>query len=438
MKNFKKILVLMVLVLSSITWFASCSCSTNPQNPDNSGGGNSGGSSGGSSATYTISCSIDGTVGGTITSSTGSNSHRAGDSPEYLVTPYDGFAVMKIKVNNALFFTHEVSGLSTEPVVIPFSNISKNYEVVVTFYQITYTVETNISNSGYSSNLGGVIECSDSDGIYFHGDSTTYTIIPNEGFCVYEVKVDGEKFFEFNDDREEAVSADGIEVNINNILGNHTISVAFYELMEPEISEMVDGFYYKEGNTFLNPVVENVATAEILGEAEIFANGGAENIKLTPNKGFNLYKIAINGGTSFDAEEDYEDPSGKFVYFADGNIIQFAEFDESTEIEVFAVPDAVRIIIYKVEEDGTTNSTLVESTYYVGDTFNINSTLIESYDLYYSTSENAYQETSTWISASIDEGGIVLAGKMILKNEMLIGGQNAKVIRLCAKFKQNS
>lgn len=416
MKSFKKILCLIVCILGSITWFVSCSCSSST--PNSGGGGTTptpapeSGGGGTSVATYTIDYSIKNDIGGTVVSSTGANTHRAGDSCEYIVTPSPGFAVMTITINNATFYTHVVSGFSTSAVEIPFSSITKNYSIEVTFYQYSYFVSTTIDEAGYSCDEGTITE-KDSKESFSYGDNATYEVSPNEGFCINKIFVDSEEVFDYFDDIEKAQS--GVDIGIDNISSNHEIFVSFYRLFTPV--DICYSFYYPSGDTEADAVEDNKfdsSSVELVGNQSLVPIGREQAVKLNVADGFNFHKIVVGLGYE---NVEINNPSQnfmheKFVYKATDNTIEFSEFTNNTKVSIFAVPDAIKLLIatknggqFSIEN---ANPSGVVS--YVTDVFTLSSDVANSGKWYYATNSSF----ENWMEIVVEDSKILLEANMVI------------------------
>jgi len=109
-----------------------------------------------------------------------------------------------------------VDGVSVGAVTTyTFENVTSSHIIEAMFEPITYSITTSAGSGGSISPLGTVK--------IKYGDSKTFTIIPNSGYKISNVKVDGVSV--------GAVSS----YTFNNVTSDHTISVAF----EKEITETV-------------------------------------------------------------------------------------------------------------------------------------------------------------------------------------------------------
>ncbi|WP_070104775.1 stalk domain-containing protein [Caldisericum exile] len=152
--------------------------------------------------TYTITASAS--SGGSITPS-GSVVVNHGDSKTFTIQPNLGFKIKEVKVDGS-----SVGAVST----YTFTNITGNHTIEAVFEAIAFTITASSGTGGSITPSGSVV--------VNHGDSKTFTIQPNLGFKIKEVKVDGSSV--------GAVST----YTFTNITGNHTIEAVF-EKVEDKI-----------------------------------------------------------------------------------------------------------------------------------------------------------------------------------------------------------
>ena len=149
----------------------------------------------------TASAGIDGSV-----SPSGTVTLNYGDSKTFTITPNTGYIIKDVKVDGV-----SVGAVTT----YTFENVTSSHIIEAMFEPITYSITTSAGSGGSISPLGTVK--------IKYGDSKTFTIIPNSGYKISNVKVDGVSV--------GAVSS----YTFNNVTSDHTISVAF----EKEITETV-------------------------------------------------------------------------------------------------------------------------------------------------------------------------------------------------------
>ena len=152
---------------------------------------------------FTITASTG--TGGTISPS-GTISVNYGDSKTFTITPNPGYKIKDVKVDGA-----SVGSVST----YTFMNVEADHTIEVVFEPITCTI-TASAGSGGTISLSGTLTIS-------YGDSKTFTIVPNSGYKISDVKVDGAS--------QGALST----YTFTNVTTNHTISATF----EKEITQTV-------------------------------------------------------------------------------------------------------------------------------------------------------------------------------------------------------
>ena len=153
--------------------------------------------------TYTITVLIgtDGSI-----SPSGTMSVNSGDSQTFTITPNTGYKIRDVKVDGV-----SVGTVST----YTLTNITSDHTIEATFEPIIFTITSSAGTGGSISPSGTVL--------VNYGDSKTFTIIPNSGFKISDVKVDGSSV--------GAVSS----YTFSNITSNHTIEATF----EKEITQTV-------------------------------------------------------------------------------------------------------------------------------------------------------------------------------------------------------
>jgi len=145
--------------------------------------------------TYTITVTAG--SGGTISPS-GVVTVKSGDSVIFTITPNSGYAISDVKVDGK-----SVGAVST----YTFTNVTDNHTIEATF-------AINVYNITASAGSGGTIIPSGNISVNY-GDSKTFTITPDKGYKISDVKVDGKSV--------GAVST----YTFSNITDNHTIEATF-------------------------------------------------------------------------------------------------------------------------------------------------------------------------------------------------------------------
>jgi len=403
MKKFKKILTLVFLAVGCALMFCSCSCSNKtPENPDEGPVEPSTGTE--IPDTYLVEVSING-VGGSFSSSTGGDTHTENTSPVYTFTPDTGYAVHTILLDGATYYSYLVSE-NAGPIQVTIPNIDSNHSIEASFYQLDFFVKCTIIDSEPAIHDGGTITSNNQDASDWHkgGTSTEYTIKPKTGYCVYNLKVDGEDRFTYLENPSQATES--FTVDFGNINANHAIQVAFYQLCELSDS-LFTSFYTASGATEVtkeDKSLNSVNMALSSGE-EIFPCGTAQSIKLDVNKNFILtaFDITLDGESYTEnilASQNYS--CSDFSYNATTKEISFSKLTSKVHIKVYSRPKNVTLVVYNYDtKDKTTltNYTLY-STY---------SHAITNYHWYYTESE-AIDQTNTYATLSSGDGVLTTGG----------------------------
>ncbi|MGV8074505.1 MAG: PKD domain-containing protein [Syntrophobacteraceae bacterium] len=164
----------------------------------------------GVSGAHTISATFTaGSSTYTITASAGSNGSispapsatvNSGGNQTFTITPSPGYKVAGVTVDGAV--------LSNPVTSYTFSNVTANHSIAATFAINTYTITSSAgSNGGISPAPSATVN---------HGGNQTFNIIPNTGYRVAVVTVDG-----------TVLSNPVTSYTFSNVTANHSISATF-------------------------------------------------------------------------------------------------------------------------------------------------------------------------------------------------------------------
>ena len=145
--------------------------------------------------TYTITASAG--SGGSISPS-GANSVAYGGSQSFTITPGEGYEIQSVMVDG-----QNVGAVSS----YTFDNVQRDHNISAVFVKKTYTIIASAGTGG-SISPSGTIQVT-------HGESRSFSFIPDWGYKVKSVIVDGVD--------KGAVGG----YSFSYINGNHTISVTF-------------------------------------------------------------------------------------------------------------------------------------------------------------------------------------------------------------------
>ncbi len=202
--------------------------------------------------------SITATAGanGTVTPA-GAVTVNAGASQTYTITPGTGYAIEDVKVDSV-----SVGAVAS----YTFSNVSKNYTISATF-------KTSSGGTSYilsaSAGANGTISPSGTTTVTA-GSSKTFTMTPNSGYTVADVKVDGQS--------QGALTT----YTFTNITSDHIIAVSF-KTSSSGTQYMLVGSVSGTGGT-------------ITPSGTVMVNAGdSKTFTLTPSDGYTVADLIVDG-----------------------------------------------------------------------------------------------------------------------------------------------
>lgn len=152
--------------------------------------------------TVTVSVGDNGTV-----SPSGSVVVERGEDLELTITPDDGYRIASV-ILDGTDVTSEVKDS-----VFVLSNVVSGHSVSVVFERIVYAVEISYGVGGSVSPSGDVPVA--------YGDDLTISIVPDEGYRISKVTMDGE---------DVTSSVTGQELVLREVKSNHDVTVAFEKI----------------------------------------------------------------------------------------------------------------------------------------------------------------------------------------------------------------
>ena len=195
--------------------------------------------------TYTIIASAG--VGGSISPS-GSVTVNHGTNQTFTITPNTGYVILNVVVDGS-----SVGSVSS----YTFSNVKAGHAISATFAGRTYTLNA-------VAEVGGSISPSGNTSVN-HGANQTFTITPNTGYSIANVKVDGAS--------QGAISS----YTFNNVTANHTISASF----------TANGFT-------ISASAGSGGSISPLGNVTV-PHGGSQTFTITPDRGYAISTVAVDG-----------------------------------------------------------------------------------------------------------------------------------------------
>ena len=152
--------------------------------------------------TVTVSVGDNGTV-----SPSGSVVVERGEDLELTITPDDGYRIASVILDGT-----DVTSEVKDSVFI-LSNVVSGHSVSVSFERIVYAVEISCGVGGSVSPSGDVPVA--------YGDDLTISIVPDEGYRISKVTMDGE---------DVTSSVTGQELVLREVKSNHDVTVAFEKI----------------------------------------------------------------------------------------------------------------------------------------------------------------------------------------------------------------
>lgn len=131
-----------------------------------------------------------------------------GDDITFYFIPDVGHKTKEVRINDIPNPEAAAAGFHT------FENVSSNFSVVASFEMQQFTITASCNEGGNISPSGATT--------LFYGNAQSYTIAPDEGYIIAEVKIDGEN--------NAAAVANG-SYTFSNVTENHTIEAVFEKIV---------------------------------------------------------------------------------------------------------------------------------------------------------------------------------------------------------------
>ena len=194
--------------------------------------------------TYSI---ISGSGQGGSINPSGTITVNYGTNRTFSITPNEGYRILEVRADNI-----SLGAVSN----YTFNNITSDHTISATFTPITFNITSNADANGSINPLGGTTRN--------YGSNQVYTITPNIGYEIKDVKVDG-------------ISIGTVSVyTFNNIKSNHTIKAEF------SVKKYTLTSSSNAGGTI-------IPSGEITVE-----HGNSQTYNLSPDKGYRISDIRIN------------------------------------------------------------------------------------------------------------------------------------------------
>lgn len=199
--------------------------------------------------TVTVSVGDNGTV-----SPSGSVVVERGEDLELTITPDDGYRIASVILDGT-----DVTSEVKDSVFI-LSNVVSGHSVSVSFERIVYAVEISCSVGGSVSPSGDVPVA--------YGDDLTISIVPDEGYRISKVTMDGE---------DVTSSVTGQELVLREVKSNHDVTVAFEKITYTVVVS-------SGGHGSVDP------DGDVLVEY-----GDSLTVKIAPDTGYVLKSVILDG-----------------------------------------------------------------------------------------------------------------------------------------------
>jgi hypothetical protein len=174
----------------------------------------------------------------------------SGGNQQFTITPDVGYKIDQLRVDGAV--------VASTP-NYTFTNVVTNHSIAVTFVPSTYTIDASSSDANGAITPSGIVTVNS-------GSSQTFTINPNNGYRINELRVDG------------VVVANVSSYTFTNVVANHTIAVSFtpitYQITAS--SADVNGVISPAGNVIVN-------------------SGDSQTFTVTPNNGYRINELRVDG-----------------------------------------------------------------------------------------------------------------------------------------------
>ena len=205
--------------------------------------------------------------GGSVTP-TGTQTLDEGESFTFTVTPDNCYEIGNVTVNG-IAVTLDANNSYT------INNVTTDQDIDVTFNQLSYTITATAGNGGTINPGTTTVNC---------GENQTYTIVPNEGYMISDVTVDGQSV--------GSVSS----YSFTNVTANRTISASFVEIPDNHIVVVVNAD--TEGGT-----VDPTGSQSI-------EQGSDFTFTVTPDACYAIGTVTVNGtAVTLDANNSYTIPN---------------------------------------------------------------------------------------------------------------------------------
>ncbi|MEO0024096.1 MAG: hypothetical protein RL196_537 [Actinomycetota bacterium] len=198
--------------------------------------------------TYNIVASVD--YGSGTISPNGTTSVNYGTNQTYTITPATGYRINDVIVDNASVGT---------PSSHTFSNVTANHTILVSFTIASYDIVASVDSGNGTISPTGTTAVTP-------GNNQTYTITPDAGWVINDIRVDG------------TLTSNTSSYTFSNVQAGHTIAVSF-----------VRGTY-----TINSSIDYGSGSITPLGDSNV-TGGGNKTYTITPDAGYEIDTLYVDG-----------------------------------------------------------------------------------------------------------------------------------------------
>ncbi len=305
---------------------------------------------------YTITANAG--EGGTIDPS-GEVEVEKGASQTFIITPNEGYSILSVEINGVEMLPEELEdGPENGTKQFTFDNVSAHQSIVANFQADqpqSYKVTSVAGSNGTISPLG--------DQMVESGDSITFTIQPDSGYHIDIVKVDGVELI----GDELAKVKEEKSYTFANVTQEHTLGVTFAEDSQPVKT------YSIQASAGSNGTISPSGTTTV-------EEGGSVVYTITPNSGYHISDVFINGTRVVGDELAYIVNTGTYI---------FSNVNRNHTIQVQFEEDGAPVVFHTIISSTGANGTITP----LGAT----TVLHEDNQTYVITPDNGYRIASVMI-----------------------------------------
>ncbi len=275
--------------------------------------------------TYTITANAG--EGGTIDPS-GEVKVEKGADQTFVITPDEGYSILSVEINGVEMLPEELEdGQESGTKQFTFANVSAHQTISAKFQSDepqSYKVTSVAGSNGTISPLG--------DQMVEAGGSITFAITPDAGYHIDIVKIDG---VELIGDELAKVKEDKSYTFVN-VMQEHTLGVTFAEDSQPVKTYTIEAVAGSNGTISPN----GTTTVE---------EGGSVVYTITPDTGYHISDVIINGTRVIGDELAYIVNTGKYT---------FTNVNRNHTIQVEFEMDGAPVVFHTIISSAGTNGTI--------------------------------------------------------------------------------